>query len=249
MPFIVRDDGTVIEAQTLDMDFNSGLSVGLLAPGVVVINIPALGITNAMLAADSVDGSKIVANTITNTDINAAAAILFSKLEAVPGMVRTASQSFSAVASVSVNNCFSATYEHYRILLNITPSVSAGTIRLRLRVGGADNSSGNYQRNTHIGTSAAVHTPNVNASLTGTEFFLLSNGTLSVPSLVTADVLNPFATAETMLAATGVDIASAASIVAEKTGGKFALTTSFDGFSLIPSSGTISGKVAVYGYS
>ena len=249
MPFIVRDDGTVVEAQTLDMDFNTGLSVGLLAPGVVVINIPALGITNAMLAADSVDGSKIVADTILDSDINSSAAILFSKLEAIPGMVRTVSQSFTGVSSVAVNNCFSATYDHYRILLLCTPNTSGTTIRLRMRVGGVDNSSANYQRNTHLAQSNAAHTPNVAGSLTATEFIIGLGTTASNPQASTIDICNPFSTVPTIIMQQETVYNNSTALAVGQTGGIHTGNTSFDGFSILPTAGTITGKVAVYGYS
>jgi len=59
------------------------------------------------------------------------------------GMVLLNTTSFSAVASQSVNDVFSTTYDHYKILVTLTNTVGEGVI-FRYRVSGADNSTSNY---------------------------------------------------------------------------------------------------------
>ena len=61
------------------------------------------------------------------------------------GMVLLNTTSFSAVASQSVNDVFSATYDNYKIILNIDSTSSASyDLVLRLRVGGSDLSTTVY---------------------------------------------------------------------------------------------------------
>ena len=57
------------------------------------------------------------------------------------GLVLLNTTSFTAVASQSINDVFSATYDFYRIIGNLTGSAAAADLSFRLRVSGADNSS------------------------------------------------------------------------------------------------------------
>ena len=62
------------------------------------------------------------------------------------GLDLISTTSFSAVSSVSVSSCFSATYDNYLIKLNSTTVATANSsIDLRLRVGGSDTTT-NYRR-------------------------------------------------------------------------------------------------------
>jgi hypothetical protein len=51
---------------------------------------------------------------------------------------------FSAVSSVSLNDVFSSTYNHYRIVSDIQTSVANPELDFRYRVSGSDNSTSNY---------------------------------------------------------------------------------------------------------
>jgi hypothetical protein len=72
-----------------------------------------------------------------------------------PGLVLVSTTPVSGT-SFSVNNCFSATYKNYRIIYDFT--VADQNMVFRLRVGGADNSTSNYDRVRLIasGSSAGV---------------------------------------------------------------------------------------------
>jgi len=60
------------------------------------------------------------------------------------GMVLLNTTSFSAVASQSINDVFSATYDNYVLLINYLTSTTANQT-WRLRVSGTDNSAASYQ--------------------------------------------------------------------------------------------------------
>lgn len=65
MALIVRQNGSLIDNQVVDMDFVNGLEVIELTPGVVQINIPDLGIVTALIADNAVTTSKIADDAIT----------------------------------------------------------------------------------------------------------------------------------------------------------------------------------------
>ena len=51
-----------------------------------------------------------------------------------PGLVYVAGTAFSAASSVSVNNCFTSTYDNYRIMMRITNSAA---VNMQWRVRGS----------------------------------------------------------------------------------------------------------------
>lgn len=73
MPIIVRNNGGIIDNAAIDVDFNTGFAIGIIAPGVVslsVANIITLliadaAITQIKLAADAVETDTIVDSSVT----------------------------------------------------------------------------------------------------------------------------------------------------------------------------------------
>lgn len=146
---------------------------------------------------------------------------------------------FTTVNSVSLNGVFSATYAHYRIMLDYVAS-TGGTTNARLRTGGTDNTANSYfWRGADVGalTSASGGT---------TSWEIGSNATGG--NLFQTDLMNPFASLYTL--GSWVHLRSTAAVVATWRGGAigYEATTSFDGITIFPASGTITGKIRVYGW-
>ena len=163
------------------------------------------------------------------------------------GMVLLNTTSFSGVASQSFNDVFSATYTNYQVLIEYRPSANAG-MDLRFRVSGTDNSTSNYSTALYNYTSSnggggqtadnAVSYARVDAGFTGTD---------GVTSLT---IFNPFASQKTSIITRTEGFNTSNPILTTTFGGNvFDATTSFTGFSLIRSSGTMTGSVSVYGYN
>ena len=158
------------------------------------------------------------------------------------GMVLLNTTSFSGVASQSINDVFSTTYDRYAIKLNMTASSSLNLF-MRLRVSGADNSSANYRSQYVRGLAG---TPG-SARTTGDTSWQV--GVVdTVNSYLDMEILNPFQTA----------ITSGRSEFASSTSGDIdnylwkhgiSVTTSYTGFTFFPSSGSVTGSVSVYGYN
>jgi hypothetical protein len=155
------------------------------------------------------------------------------------GMVLLNTTSFSAVASQSFNNVFSASYKKYKFIGNILQAGATSCI-FRLRASGTDASGSNYVRVNYLLGAAAI-TPQGG---TGTSFSL-ADDTASRNIFVDLDLYDPFGTVNTnILYNTGISGA------AGRNGNVLHnLTTSYDGFSIIAGISTISGEISVYGYN
>jgi len=163
------------------------------------------------------------------------------------GMVLLNTTSFSAVASQSINDVFSATYDNYRIVLDFS-NANAGSALLtaRLRVSGADNSTANYQTQYINAGSTTVS----GARSTGaTSWTLAATTNTNIRSQVIADISNPFLTQVTAAISTANDSYNSASQQFSLYSYSFNATTSFTGFSIIASTSNITGTVSVYGYN
>lgn len=163
------------------------------------------------------------------------------------GLTLISTTSFSAVSSQSFNSVFSATYENYLALITIT-SVSANNgMNMKMRTSGTDNSNTDYYGGGFFNRSNSATVSGQNIG--GATNFELGGASSTFPSSrYKIDFSTPFLTQNT-----GVHISSAGadgtSHYGRYVGANFIQTTSFDGFSIIPTTGTITGKVSIYGYS
>ena len=158
-----------------------------------------------------------------------------------PGMVLIASQSFSAASSVSVNNCFSSTYDNYRIILTGNASADV-SMYMRFRSAGSDNSTLNYAWQYIAATSTSVSA----ASSTGGSASSITAFYTSDGNSASIDVMNP-----NLAKPTGINTSVVYTYGTLQWRGYAALftaTTQFDGFTIYPSSGNMTGTLRVYGY-
>jgi hypothetical protein len=160
-------------------------------------------------------------------------------------------QSFSGVASTSLDNIFSSTYEYYRILVQLTANTSAGTyLNWRARVSGSDNTTaGNYMW-TSYGTvnsgGGAGGGAGSGSSATMNRINYLDNSGFNYADFV---IYNPFSSSiKTGFTSVAVNEGGGSTRM-EYSAGNMMVTTSYTGLTLLPTAGNISGKVSVYGYS
>lgn len=162
-----------------------------------------------------------------------------------PGLVLVAAQSFSAVSSVSVNNCFTSAYQNYRLVWQIFGGSASSNLNFRLRASGSDNNSSVYKF-TYLGyrsDSGTEQTQNTSASA----WTLLSaNG--NDQTLCVYDILRPQVAETTAISGTGTRLNAAGVVGFLNFGGFHSANSPFDGFTLFPDSGTIQARVFVYGY-
>lgn len=159
------------------------------------------------------------------------------------GLVHINTTSFSAVASQSINDVFSSTYDNYKIFLTITNNATLGACYIRLRAAGTDNSASNY--------AAAGQGVTDNNSARNTLQTLGSSGMkvgyAAASGIMHSDItmFNPFATEITSMYANTINTDT--NTVGNTTAAsRMTVTTSYDGFTIIPA-GNITGIVRVYG--
>ena len=105
------------------------------------------------------------------------------------GLVLISSTDFSAVASMSINNAFSSTYQNYKVLIYADPSADVN-IDFRFRASGTDNSNSNYR---YFMPNAAYDGSGVtNLNGLGTTFIRIgSSSTGNQTSTFSMDLFNP----------------------------------------------------------
>ena len=162
------------------------------------------------------------------------------KVDLAPqGLVLLNTTSFSAVASQSINDVFSATYDNYNILIKSVGVTNNSETYIRYRVSGADNTTNSYQNFLPRWTSGGFTT--FDLSLSNQSIIGRSDDTITTTNF---DIFSPFLTERTT--AFGQNFCDT-----QVTWGgmQFTGTTSFTGFTIYPGSSTFTGTVSVYGYN
>ena len=158
------------------------------------------------------------------------------------GMVLLNTTSFSGVASQSINDVFSSTYNSYKIIIKATSASSLVALSMRLRVGGADNSSSNYTSQRLVMDST---------TLTGQRSTATEWGAGSLDSTVqnpaTIEIFNPFDTKNTLMVVDQCHTITG-NIVKIIASQGTTVTTSYTGFTLLCAQ-NITGEVSVYGFN
>jgi hypothetical protein len=154
---------------------------------------------------------------------------------------------FTGVSVISINDVFLATYENYRVLINLTGISASMNIFGRLRVGGTDASGSNYQRNwiyVNNGSAAGVRY----ASQSSWE---MANVAINQEVMMSIDLFRPFTVSKTFAHQTVGPMVEAGGAVWRfgPAGLEHDGATSYPGFSLITSTGNITGTITVYGYA
>jgi hypothetical protein len=158
------------------------------------------------------------------------------------GMVLLNTTSFSAVASQSINDVFSATYDVYLIQYAMISSTNNG-FSMRLRVGGSDDSTGS----AYVDQLLNANTTTVSAARTTSNIWALGGVNTALVSTATIKLTNPFKASATGMEARFLN-AAAGAIVNDYVG-THNQNTSYTGFSAIASTGNFTGYISVYGYN
>lgn len=149
---------------------------------------------------------------------------------------------FSAATSVSLNGCFTSAFTNYRVVCDFDASASAMDVRARLRVGGTDNSTASsYIRQEINGNNTTLGGNRVT-----TDVWRLGGGSSNYTNGFSADIYRPFLADSTACFTNSAnsELNPYITIASQM----HTQNTSYDGLSLIASTGTITGAVYVYGY-
>jgi hypothetical protein len=157
------------------------------------------------------------------------------------GLVFITSTTFSAASTFSINNCFSSAYFNYRILIRSLGAGGATELRYRLRVGGTDNSSANYSSQRLYAQNTSVGGYN---EINQTSGFLYTTNSTDI-SASSTEIFRPFEAATTHFHTEGKYNDYGIDLLA----GRHLVSTSYDGITIFPQSGTITGEIFIYGYA
>jgi len=143
----------------------------------------------------------------------------------------------SAVSSVTISSCFSATYDAYKIVA--TNVVTTGTQNVTFQLSGI--TTGYYGNiiyaNFSGGTPASVGYNNIST-------ITYAGGTQGQMLLLNIDVINPFLAKAKFFSSPYVDQTNAGTSTAQNN-----QSTSATGFVITPNVGTLTGgQITVYGY-
>ena len=167
-----------------------------------------------------------------------------------PGLRFITSASFTTQTSVSLpDNTFSSTYRNYKLFFQITATTADATITMRLRAGGADISTANYD-NAWIGFDSNGGAAN-DGSNNQTSISLGAADLAATINFMTFDIISPqIATYSFVTGQYGYQNTAGTVRIVQNGAGILKLTTQADALTVISSvASSISGVYRVYGYS
>ena len=149
---------------------------------------------------------------------------------------------FSAVSSVSLpDNTFTTTYDNYRMMFQGVASTN-NDLTIRMRAAGTDATGADYNAQFILGNNTSISGSRSTSATSGRLFeILIANCIASI------DIYNPaLAVATSMFTSVGGRPNTSIAIRVDTTG--HTLATAYDSLTFLPTSGTITGSVQVYGY-
>lgn len=150
----------------------------------------------------------------------------------------------TAATSASINGCFTSTYDKYLIVMSLTGS-STGALTYRMRLAGTDNSAAQYGVQIVQGSSSTAAAAAATAGTSGQ----LSPGVSTTGLRIDLDVWEPALAVNTFVMSKFIAITSTSAMIVGLEGGQHNVATAYDGITFIPTSGTLTGSIRVYGYN
>jgi len=152
------------------------------------------------------------------------------------------SVSFTACSVLSLNGVFSADYDNYQAVFKYTSTAVGYSTQIALSAGGTPETSASnyYTMQRIIADSTTVSA----ASFSWNYMYLTVPGSTLVNGGI-AWFYGPYLTQPT--AYRSVSASSINNAYINEYAATHSLSTSYDGFRIVPASGNISGRVAVYG--
>ena len=163
------------------------------------------------------------------------------------GLTQIHSSTFSAVSSKSVTGCFTSTYRNYKVIFIITTGTASASTKLRFSVGGTDDTNSLYSTAFPGSRTNGTFAPITSAGQNAADIGRIENNSTQVQTM-TFDILNPQVANRTGIACAAM-IMDSTGYAGIAGGGAFDANTQFDGITFYPTGGTMTGSIAIYGYS
>lgn len=153
---------------------------------------------------------------------------------------------FTGASTVTVNGCFTSTYDNYHIVLNVPTTSTSLLLTMQFTLAGAAVTTLNYdaQVSTTTGTTVAA------AQTLAAANWQISGNALPIHSL-TIEMFGPALTQATTAIVDTLSTANpmTASAFWTKKGALHRLATAYDGLMLTASTGTMTGTISVFGWN
>jgi hypothetical protein len=148
----------------------------------------------------------------------------------------------TGTSAIRINGVFTSLYSAYLVVFDFSIFSTAATLSARLATGGTDDIGTNYvsQILQGAGASATAATSGVVSS------FLILN-TASAEASGEIRLYNPAKASAARILANTVGVISGTSLVVQNLSGRHNLTSGYDGITISPSTGTISGTISIFG--
>jgi len=155
-----------------------------------------------------------------------------------------ASTAFTTASTINVNNVFTNTYRKFTLLINTTAKSTSMTIFLKMRVGGADSSTFYYagQMAPDMNSAATIYGSRANNGSSG---FPITNANAGNSNPIEINFLDAPVANPTGIYGNFYDTVAAQSY---QVNGQHQVSTAYDGFSIITSTGTITGTYSLLGF-
>jgi hypothetical protein len=158
------------------------------------------------------------------------------------GLIHIETRTFTTSSAESFNNVFSATYENYKIFSRYNTSTGSNQL-MRLRVGGSDDTGTGY---SYVLLTTGFTNNNLRITGTSQTSWILHTSTGGGTEQSIVDISRPNFAQTTTSTFQSFDTSGGDTRVGSL---YFSAGTVFDGFTLFPASGTITGTISVYGYA
>ena len=155
-----------------------------------------------------------------------------------------AETAFTSAASVSVNSCFTSTYTNYKLVLNIP--TSSNNVGFKLRASGTDSSTGYYS------VGFEMYSSNAGGSATAVQVNATSLDVGASQSQSMLEIFNPQLAQITGFASQGIrwePTTPRAQSTNTNNLSNHNSAVAYDGFTILPASGTFTGTYTLYGYA
>lgn len=160
---------------------------------------------------------------------------------AAGGLVHIQRVTAAAAATISVDNCFTSTYENYKLVMNMDGG-TATIVQFRMRVGGADNSTAA----SYILQRLLVDSTTVAGLTNNNNFGQLIYTTTVTPQNGFAYIMRPQLAEETNLLAHNASLNNSGMVNLYT---RHNQAVAYDGITFFANTGTFSGTIDIYGMS
>jgi hypothetical protein len=161
------------------------------------------------------------------------------------GLVYVTSATATSGTTISINNCFSATYDAYKIVATNLKTTGVASAQIRLRVSGTDSIVSYYFNGSYgVYTSATINGWNA-SNTTQFDTLIVADTSLSAGQM---EVSNPFIAGFTSFSGQGNDPRTAGGGGNRFINGIHGVASSYDGFTWLAGGTITSATLTVYGY-